>query len=602
MTTASCCVNLKRMGHDVAIFCFYGLEGSKAEWGDIPLYPNNPRDWGLKHARLWFDHFKADIFVTLVDMFVLGGMDKTIPWVAFCPIDSDPVSPHIIDVINNSPGLIKILSESKYGQATLAKEGIESAYVSHATDCGLFTPRDDWRKISRERYKWEDKFVIGTVGTNHNERKNWTVAFKAFKIFSQRHPGEIIWYLHTNPVDTRGINLIGLRRTLKLEDSTFFPSTSELEAGIARDVMARAYNSFDVFLLPSKGEGFGVPLIEAQACGVPIITTKCTAQQELMGGGWFIEDLIPEWTQGGTWHFGCHPEEVAECLEKAYQAKKDGSIEKERVKARLKALEYDEPIVFAKYWPPVLEELEQKIKHPERFRRQYSYKDYYKRRAILTDIEEKIWWDSPDSPMSKVVIWHEEKRTDICLRMLGDICKGKRVLAVGSGRQEEGRFLSLIDTQEIVRTDLIADQENNIAEADVEDLPFKKRSFDVVICRELIEHVIDEKKALREISRVLKNKGYLLITTPNKFELGVGMIEHVRAFSPKEFIKFIENAGFKIIDKRGNVPHIFKKPNSGLFNDPEFLPEFQELSKGFDENPLSYFVSTQLFVLAQKKK
>lgn len=37
------------------------------------------------------------------------------------------------------------------------------------------------------------------------------------------------------------------------------------------------------------GEGFGIPIIEAQAAGCPVIVTDCTAMTELCLSGWLIE-------------------------------------------------------------------------------------------------------------------------------------------------------------------------------------------------------------------------------------------------------------------------------------------------------------------------
>ena len=602
LTTACCTQNLKRMGHEVAIFAFYGLEGSKTEWGDIPIYPNNPRDWGIVHAPMWYNDWKADFLITLVDIFVLNKMPPELKWVPIVPIDHYPPIPGVLNVIKTSPGIIKVLTESRFGVKALGEQDIEASYISHPTNCGIFTPRDDWRQESRGRYQWEDKFVIGTVGTNHHERKNWNVSFKAVKALSERHPGKVMWYLHTDPVDTRGIDLAKLRMDLGMVDITRFPNQTELHAGIETETLARAYNVFDVFLLPSKGEGFGVPLIEAQACGVPIITTKCTAQEELLGGGWFIEDLIPIWTTGGSWQFECKVEEVVERLEQAYQAWKDGSIGKERVKARMKALEYDEPVVFEKYWTPVLEDIALRLKHPESFKRYHSYDSYYKMRGEQEREIEKSWEEDAKSPLHKAGMWHNENRNDICLRMLGGIPKGKRILDIGAGRKVEFVFIDKIDAGEIVKGDIIPNEEMGVIKADVENLQFEEHSFDVVICRELLEHVIDVDKAINEINRVLKNKGYLLATVPNGLSTGLDKVEHVRAFSPKQFLTFLTKHGFKIIDKRGNVPNIIVKKVHGLFHEPQMLPEYKELAEGFDENPLSYYVGTQLFVLAQKVK
>ena len=50
-----------------------------------------------------------------------------------------------------------------------------------------------------------------------------------------------------------------------------------------------------------------------------------------------------------------------------------------------------------------------------------------------------------------------------------------------------------------------------------EDLPFNSNSFDSIIMIEVLEHVDDDKKSIREISRVLKPGGDLVITAPNKY-------------------------------------------------------------------------------------
>lgn len=47
-------------------------------------------------------------------------------------------------------------------------------------------------------------------------------------------------------------------------------------------------------------------------------------------------------------------------------------------------------------------------------------------------------------------------------------------------------------------------------------LPFKDNTFDIVLSTEVIEHVDKQKEALKEMTRVLKKGGVLVITTPNR--------------------------------------------------------------------------------------
>jgi len=52
--------------------------------------------------------------------------------------------------------------------------------------------------------------------------------------------------------------------------------------GVPDATLATVYNAFDVFALPTMGEGFGLPILESQACGVPAVVTDCSACTELV--------------------------------------------------------------------------------------------------------------------------------------------------------------------------------------------------------------------------------------------------------------------------------------------------------------------------------
>ncbi len=476
---------LKDMGHDVAILAFYGLQGSRINWGDIPVYPNNPQDWGVRHSPMFYKDWKADVLITLVDVWVLGSLNPEMNFVPWMPVDHDPIPPKVVDTLRITRGLVKPIAMSKFGQKQLADNDIDAYYIPHSVNCEVFTPNPDLRNEYRKRFNWEDKFVVGAVGTNHvGDRKNWRVSLKAVSEFEKMHPGEIIYYMHTTPKDEKGeIDIILLRNSLGLEDIVKFPPEVDMTVGIPTDVMSRMYNCLDVFLLPSKGEGFGVPLIESMACGTPCITTDCTAQTEIMegAGGWLIKDLKPWFTPQGSWQFDCTWQEVVERLEQAYQAKKDGTMINHQKLSRSRGLEYDDKIIYKKYWPPVLADIEKRIKTPKN----------------LEGIQE----------------WRRV--------FIPKVCLPRKVLDIGCGLTTPyypwlshlGEYTGIDN-----RLDGKAPVEGKrLVKADACALPFKDGEFGFVWMSEVLEHLDEPEKALSEAKRVGQHGVCLFSTPQNSF-------------------------------------------------------------------------------------
>lgn len=52
---------------------------------------------------------------------------------------------------------------------------------------------------------------------------------------------------------------------------------------VCNDTLIKLYNAASVFVFPSLYEGFGLPVLEAMACGTPVITSNCTALPETVG-------------------------------------------------------------------------------------------------------------------------------------------------------------------------------------------------------------------------------------------------------------------------------------------------------------------------------
>lgn len=106
-----------------------------------------------------------------------------------------------------------------------------------------------------------------------------------------------------------------------------------------------------------------------------------------------------------------------------------------------------------------------------------------------------------------------------------------------------------------------------------EKLPFPENSFDKIVMSEIIEHVKDDERVLREARRVLRPRGILVLTTPNKgypflwdpinwilehffnFHIKSGFFagiwnQHLRLYKPEVIEKRLGKVGFKIISSK----------------------------------------------------
>ena len=102
------------------------------------------------------------------------------------------------------------------------------------------------------------------------------------------------------------------------------------------------------------------------------------------------------------------------------------------------------------------------------------------------------------------------------------VLEGRRILDVGCGLGMYIRRFRAF-SEEVYGVDIDAQKVDeasrdlpNIRVAPAEDLPFTDRSFDVVLSHEVIEHVEDDRAALREALRVLFTGGHLLVFAPNR--------------------------------------------------------------------------------------
>lgn len=351
---------LRALGHDLAVFAFYGLQGGALSWNDIMVYPKGIDLWGADILQAHMKHFRADMLITLLDVWVTDffgekANEGAFSWYPWVPIDQAPAPARVIERL---AGAATVLPYARFGEQMLQQAGVTNThYIPHAVDTEVFKPGD--RRAARRELKLpEDVFIIGSVAANKGfpSRKCIPEQLAAFAAFHRRYP-DSLYYMHTMPYPVSdGVDVLALVENLGIADAVRWTDGYGYLMGWTDERMATLYQSFDVLSITSMGEGFGIPLIEAQACGIPVITTDATSMTELMFAGVLIEKTRGYWTELNSWAAVPDVDAIADAYTWAYDA-----VQSDRTRAMLceRAVEgarsYDWDTVVADYWQPFLE-------------------------------------------------------------------------------------------------------------------------------------------------------------------------------------------------------------------------------------------------------
>jgi hypothetical protein len=178
------------------------------------------------------------------------------------------------------------------------------------------------KTLVKKEFGFEDKIVIGMVGRNQ-KRKLFPDLFKSFSAFlNKTGRTDTVLYIHTKHPD-RGweideeilkydiankVYLTYVCENCRLVKPSIYKGvrgycercghadssvTANSDFGIPNSDMAKVYNSMDLYVQWHTNEGYGIPVMEALACGVPIVGVDYSAVSEILdyGGGKKIKPI-----------------------------------------------------------------------------------------------------------------------------------------------------------------------------------------------------------------------------------------------------------------------------------------------------------------------
>lgn len=180
--------------------------------------------------------------------------------------------------------------------------------IPHAPD-RQFRPDRDPRSLERieRRYGVRRPYLLylGTL----EPRKNLVRAIAAFSRISSRFP-DYRFYL----AGASGWRSKSLRRALEEVPA---PSRVERLGYVAEDDLAALYSHAELFVYPSLYEGFGFPVVEAMACGTPVLTSDTSSLAEIAEGAALLVDPENVEAISEAMILGLEDEPTRACLRRA---------------------------------------------------------------------------------------------------------------------------------------------------------------------------------------------------------------------------------------------------------------------------------------------
>jgi glycosyltransferase involved in cell wall biosynthesis len=282
---------LKAKGYDVVYLACYGVEGGPIDWPPLPGVPIYGTPFGSMGTEVIGDLIYAlriDHVIQHFDTWQLGDFLPTSGlgnmFTCYAPIEGDEITSATASASSDC----FIASPSETGQKAWQKLGVPAVWLPHGIDTTIFHPLIVSQSEVRKEFSIpEDAFVFCIVAQN-NWRKNLGMQVEAFAEVSKRHKN-VYLILHTalqeDPLRPQGasdlqshINKLGIRdkvRTPQQWSLAYYPDSE----------IAKVYQASDINLFATCAEGFGLPIIEAGACGVPSIVTDFSASPEIGGEG-----------------------------------------------------------------------------------------------------------------------------------------------------------------------------------------------------------------------------------------------------------------------------------------------------------------------------
>lgn len=288
---------LLKEGRQVAFAAAYGFAEAKGEieleyvsdmcWATVKVYPHDKFPGNLTQATLQ-KHIEDFRRTKALDEVIVLGLGNTWnyakvlsqhPYSAlWAPVDGHGIEAPALQAYN---GIWKTIAMSKFGANQMNEFGIlPNEIFPHMVEVEPCSKSFARQKLGLPH----DHFIVGYFGDG-SPRKCPRENIYAFGAFCRSNPSvKALLYVKTKLNHPQGMELKSIIKEAQANFGEFnvkFVDDHDNLLGLSNKSMGEALSAMDVMLHASQQEGFGIFQIEAQACGVPVISTNFGPMPEL---------------------------------------------------------------------------------------------------------------------------------------------------------------------------------------------------------------------------------------------------------------------------------------------------------------------------------
>lgn len=286
---------LHKHGHEITVLGInhFGEPYDQAKF-PYPIYPCDRGDMNMiyGYAKTWWlaQKVEPDLIFFLNDPWVIekylqfksDDFPKTVKFMCYYPIDAGPLRKRWAEMLETK-------FDAQVCYSTFAENIVTEALghkpknlyqIYHGVDKKDYFPIN--QSIARVKLGIPlNAFIVGMVARNQY-RKRFDLLCQGFGKFAQDKE-DVKLYLHTALEDV-GYDIVDLAAQNGLDGKLILTEDLRPDHGVPKEMLNYIYNTLDVHALISLGDGFGLPVAESMATGVPQLVSDHSCLKELVEG------------------------------------------------------------------------------------------------------------------------------------------------------------------------------------------------------------------------------------------------------------------------------------------------------------------------------